>query len=70
MTVRMGDTQDKRLGFAMIDSCLQGSGNQGELADTEKRLARAEPLMSKPFIWNREPEFNAAVLDIEHPMFA
>jgi hypothetical protein len=69
MTPRMGDKQDKGIGFAMIQSCLQGTQNEGCLADAERRLAQAEPLMSKPFIWNSEPEFIAAKLAIEHPMY-
>jgi hypothetical protein len=70
MTAQMGEKQDKRIGLAMIETLLRGTGNQDELSDTEKRLAQAEPLMSKPFIWNSEPEFIAAKLGIEHPMFA
>lgn len=70
MTPQMGDKQDKRIGFAMIETFLKGTENHRELADTEKRLAQAEPLMSKPFLWNSEPEFSAAKLGIEHPMFA
>ncbi len=70
MTPTMGDKQDKGIGLAMIHSCLRGTPNEGSLASTESRLAQAEPLMSRPFIWNSEPEFVSAKLGIEHPMYA
>jgi hypothetical protein len=70
MTSRMGDKQEKGIGLALIESCLRGTQNEAYLAGTEARLAQAEPLMSRPFIWNSEPEFIAAKLNIEHPMYA
>lgn len=69
MTARMDDKQDKGIGFAMIETCLQGTPNHESLADAKLRLVRAESLMSKPFIWNTEPEFIATKLGIEHPMY-
>jgi hypothetical protein len=69
MTSQMGDKQDQRVGLQMIESCLAGTLHAGCLAEVERRLANAEPLVSKPFIWNSEPAFVVATLGIEHPMF-
>jgi hypothetical protein len=70
MTAHMGAKHDKNIGFAIIESCLKRTQNESILAETQSLLAKAEPLMSRPFIWNSQPEFVAATLGIEHPMYA
>jgi hypothetical protein len=69
MTDHMGDKQDAHVGFAMIEACLEGTADDGQLACVERRLADVVPLISAPFIWNSEPEFVAAEIGIEHPVF-
>ena len=53
----------------MIDSCLSGTAYSGTLAATSERLAGAQLLNSKPFIWNSEPEFVAARMGIDDAMY-
>lgn len=69
MTPVMGDKQDESSGFSMINNCLRGSAYAGALVQTEQRLAGAQPLHSKPFIWNSEPEFVAARMGIDDAMY-
>jgi len=54
----------------MIDDCLQGSRYANVLAMTQERLASAQPLAGKPFIWNTEPEFVAARMGIDDAMYS
>lgn len=70
MTPEMGQKQDQMAGISMINRCLAGSAYAGALASTEQRLASAQPLSSKPFIWNSEPEFVAARMSIEDAMYS
>ncbi|KQQ39189.1 hypothetical protein ASF61_22270 [Duganella sp. Leaf126] len=69
MTAQMGDKQSASQGFAMIRQSLSGSIYATDLEATEQRLASAQPMSSKPFIWNHEPEFVAARLSIEDAMY-
>jgi hypothetical protein len=69
MTPKMGDKQEKGIGLAMIESCLRETQDEACLSSAMSRLAKAEPLLSKPFIWNSEPAFVAAEFGIEHPMY-
>lgn len=70
MTPAMGEKQDMLAGLAMINACVAGTSYSNCLGAAQHRLASVQPLNSKPFIWNSEPEFIAASLGIEHPMFA
>jgi hypothetical protein len=70
ITDRMGDKQDSRIGFAIIESSLAGTSDADQLACAELRLSNASPLLSGPFIWNNEPQFVIAKMGIEHPMYA
>jgi hypothetical protein len=70
MTEVMGDKQNQLAGLSMIDNCLAGSRFAGELQATQQRLASAQALSSKPFIWNSEPEFVAARMGIEDAMYS
>jgi hypothetical protein len=70
MTPIMGDKQECAIGMAVIKACVTGTAYSDCLTQAEQRLARAQPLTSKPFIWNNEPEFVVATLAIEHPMYA
>lgn len=70
MTPTMGDKQSQSAGLAMIDDCLQGSRYANVLAMTQERLASAQPLVGKPFIWNTEPEFVAARMGIDDAMYS
>lgn len=69
MTEQMGDKQDQQIGLSLIASCLAGTVNENMLAETQSRLEKASPLMSRPFIWNSEPEFVVAKLAIEQGMY-
>ncbi|MYM29526.1 hypothetical protein GTP58_14445 [Duganella sp. CY15W] len=70
MTLAMGDKQSEATGMAMIQACLADSVYSSSLNAAQQRLADAQPLLSQPFIWNSEPEFQTASLAIEHSMFA
>ncbi|MDB5937409.1 MAG: hypothetical protein JWQ01_4753 [Massilia sp.] len=70
MTEQMGDKQDHQIGLALIASCLKGTLNENMLAEAQSRLVKARPLMSRPFIWNSEPEFVVAKLAIEQAMYS
>ena len=70
MTKRMGGKQDRDVGLALIESCLKGTRNENMLAEVQSRLAKAQPLMSRPFIWNSAPEFVVAKLAIEQAMYS
>lgn len=70
MTPEMGDKQDQLAGLSMINRCLTGSAYAGALSASEVRLAYAQPLNSKPFIWNSEPEFVATRMSIEDAMYS
>jgi hypothetical protein len=54
----------------MINGCLADSPYADYLQDTQIRLASATAMLSKPFIWNSEPEFAYATLGIEDAMFS
>jgi hypothetical protein len=70
MTPAMGDKQNQALGFAMIDNCLRGTRYANARLQTEERLAGAQTLVSKPYIWNTEPEFVAARMGIDDAMYS
>lgn len=70
MTPVMGDKQDQVAGLSMIDNCLNGTAYSGTLAAASQRLAGAQLLNSKPFIWNSEPEFVAAHMGIDDAMYS
>jgi len=70
MTPALGDKQNQAVGFAMIDNCLQGTRYASALVQTEERLASAQTLVSKPYIWNTEPEFVAARVGIDDAMYS
>jgi hypothetical protein len=70
MTTDLGGKQDKNVGFAMMTACVAGTQYGGCVGSAQQRIAAAQPMTSKPFIWNTEPEFIAAVLAIEHPMYS
>ncbi len=70
MTPDFGEKQDKSVGLAMMASCVAGSQYSGCVLNAQQRLAMAQPMLSKPFIWNSEPDFNIATIAIEHPMYA
>jgi hypothetical protein len=70
MTPVMGDKQDEAAGMAMINTCVAGTAYADCLDKAQQRLAKAQPMYSKPFIWNSEPDFIVAKLGIEHPMYA
>lgn len=69
MTPIMGDKQDASIGFSMMNACVADSPFGACVQQTRQRLASAVPMTSTPFIWNHEPEFIAAKLGMEHPMF-
>jgi hypothetical protein len=62
--------QDMQIGLSMMASCVAGTQYSRCLDEARQRLADAQPISSKPFIWNSEPEFIVAKLAIEHPMYA
>ncbi len=70
MTDEFGGKQDKNIGLAMMASCVAGTQYAACVEDAQQRLAIAQPMSSKPFIWNSEPDFVVATLAIEHPMYA
>jgi hypothetical protein len=70
MTPIMGDKQNQALGFALIDKCLQGTRYANARIQTQERLAGAQTLVSKPYIWNTEPEFVAAHMGIDDAMYS
>ena len=70
MTPTLGAKQNQAIGFAMIDNCLQGTRYANARVQTEERLANAQTLVSKPFIWNTEPEFVVARMGIDDAMYS
>jgi hypothetical protein len=70
MTPAIGEKQNQAVGFAMIDKCLQGTRYANALLQTEERLAGAQTLLSKPYIWNTEPEFVVAHMGIDDAMYS
>ena len=70
MTPVLGEKQDKNIGFEMMAACVAGTQYSRCLENAQERLATAQPMNSKPFIWNSEPEFIVATAAIEHPMYA
>lgn len=70
MTSVMGDKQDARVGFAMINQTLFRSEFDEVLVWTKSRLAGLDANVSNPFIWNSDPEFVRSTIDIEHPMYS
>jgi hypothetical protein len=70
MTPALGDKQNQALGFALIDNCLQGTRYANARVQTQERLAGAQTLVSKPYIWNTEPEFVAARMGIDDAMYS
>lgn len=69
MTPVMGDKQSALAGFAMMEACVAGTAFTPRIDQAKHRLARAQPVVSAPFIWNTEPAFVASTLAIEHPMY-
>jgi len=70
MTPVLGDKQNQAMGFALIDNCLKGTRYANALVNTEERLAGAQTLLSKPYIWNTEPEFVVAHMGIDDAMYS
>ncbi|WP_312510672.1 hypothetical protein [Massilia sp.] len=70
MTPTLGDKQNQAMGFAMIDNCLQGTRYASARIQAEERLAGAQTLVSKPYIWNTEPEFVTARMGIDDAMYS
>jgi hypothetical protein len=69
MTQIMGDKQSDRTGYAMMEACVAGTVYSACIDQAKQRLAQAQPVVSKPFIWNNDPDFVIARLGVEHPMY-
>jgi hypothetical protein len=67
ITVDMGDKGSRNLAVARINSLLAESGFAGGLDRAMTQLAKASPMIQRPFMRNDEPSFIVAQLPLQHP---
>ena len=67
LTTNIGDVPGRGSGLASIMAMVSGSQFAGCIALTETQLAKASPVMHRPFMRNDEPEFQVAMLPLHHP---
>jgi hypothetical protein len=67
ITVAMGDQPGRNRGLQLVDSVVTGTMFGNCIDRCETLLAKAEPLMGRPFLRNDEPDFQLAQFPLHHP---
>ena len=67
ITVAMGDAPGSGAVIASINTILAGTSFANTINRAEIQLARAQPLIQRPFLRNDEPNFYAAQFPLQHP---
>jgi hypothetical protein len=67
ITVAMGEESGRNQGVQLINSVVAGTMFGHCIDRCEMQLARAEPLMGRPFLRNDEPDFQMARFPLHHP---
>jgi hypothetical protein len=67
ITVAMGEESSRNQGVQLINSVVAGTIFGNCIGRCEMQLAKAEPLMGRPFLRNDEPEFHCAQFPLHHP---
>jgi hypothetical protein len=70
VTVAMGEEPGRSHGMRLIDSVVGGTMFAGCIDRCETQLAKASPLMGRPFLRNDEPSFQLAQLPLHHPGYS
>ena len=70
ITMAMGEEPGRNLGVQLINSVVAGTIFTNCINRCEAQLAKAEPLMGRPFLRNDEPEFQLAQFPLHHPGYA
>ncbi|MFL6674479.1 MAG: hypothetical protein ACJ8LG_14455 [Massilia sp.] len=67
ITVAMGDKPGRAQGAQLINSVVAGTMFADCIDRCEMQVAKAEPLMGRPFLRNDEPDFRLAQFPLHHP---
>jgi hypothetical protein len=67
VTVALGEEPGRNQGVSLINSVVGGTIFDGCINRCESQLARATPLIGRPFMRNDEPDFLVAQLSLHHP---
>ncbi|MDB5950580.1 MAG: hypothetical protein JWR65_2435 [Massilia sp.] len=67
ITVAMGEEPGRNRGVQMINSVVAGTMFGNCIDRCEMQLAKAEPLMGRPFLRNDERDFHIAQFPLHHP---
>jgi acid phosphatase family membrane protein YuiD len=67
ITVAMGEESGRNRGVQLINSIVGGTIFDDCINRCETQLAKATPLMGRPFMRNDEPNFLVAQLSLHHP---
>jgi hypothetical protein len=67
ITVAMGDKPGRNQGVQLINSVVAGTMFANCIDRCEMQVAKAEPLMGRPFLRNDEPDFHLAQFPLHHP---
>ena len=67
ITVAMGDAPGSGAAIASINAILAGTSFANTINRAEIQLAKAQPLIQRPFLRNDEPSFYAAQFPLQHP---
>jgi hypothetical protein len=67
VTVEMGAEPGRSHGMQLINSVVGGTMFDGCIDRCETQLAKASPLLGRPFLRNDEPEFCLAEFPLHHP---
>jgi hypothetical protein len=70
ITVAMGEEPGRNRGIQLINSVVGGTIFDDCVARCETKLAKATPLVGRPFMRNDEPDFLFAHLSLHHPGYA
>ena len=67
ITVAMGDAPGSGAAIASINAILAGTSFANTINRAEIQLAKAQPLIQRPFLRNDDPSFYAAQFPLQHP---
>jgi hypothetical protein len=67
ITVAMGDKPGRNQGVQLINSAVAGTMFANCIDRCEIQVAKATPLMGRPFLRNDEPDFHLAQFPLHHP---
>jgi hypothetical protein len=70
ITLAMGEGPGRNRGIQLIDSLVAGTMYTNCVARCEAQVAKASPLMGRPFMRNDEPDFQLAQFPLHHPGYA